>query len=166
MASVSGCLKTYRKQIEKGQTVQSIPENTAAFFRTNRVVSIAAAAEGEIWSACCFYAFDEAAARLIVLTSRNSRHGRLMSASPQVAATIAGQPEGFRQISGIQLSARALRLEGEARKNALALYTETHPLAKAMALKTDVWQLELDSVKYTDNKLVFAQKTLWQREET
>ena len=35
-----------------------------------------------------------------------------------------------------------------------------------MALKTDVWQLELDSVKYTDNKLVFAQKTLWQREET
>ncbi len=37
-------------------------------------------------------------------------------------------------------------------------------MAKAMALKTDVWALDLDSVKYTDNKLVFAQKTRWQRE--
>ena len=31
-------------------------------------------------------------------------------------------------------------------------------------MKSDVWSLRLENVKFTDNKLVFAQKTLWQRE--
>jgi hypothetical protein len=141
-----------------------LPANIAAFFAANHVVSIAAAHAGEVWSACCFYVFDADAARLIVLTSQNTRHGAMMAASPRIAATIAGQPEGFTQISGIQLAARARILAGEERKAALAQYTAAHPMAKALALKTDVWALDLDSVKYTDNKLVFAQKTRWQRE--
>lgn len=32
-------------------------------------------------------------------------------------------------------------------------------------MKSDAWALDLDTVKFTDNKLVFAQKTHWQREE-
>ncbi|MDO4878495.1 MAG: pyridoxamine 5'-phosphate oxidase family protein [Neisseria sp.] len=146
--------------------MQPIPQNIADFFRSNHVVSIAAAGEGRPWCACCFYVFDEARATLIVLTSRNSRHGALMLDNPQVAGTVAGQPQGFAQISGIQLSARAECLtDKEQRAAALSRYTAVHPLAKAMALKTDVWLLFLENVKFTDNKLVFAQKTHWQREE-
>ena len=64
-----------------------LPANIAAFFAANRVISIAAAHAGEVWSACCFYVFDADAARLIILTSQNTRHGAMMAASPRIAAT-------------------------------------------------------------------------------
>ena len=143
--------------------MQPIPANITKFFQANHVASIAAAAEGTIWSACCFYVFDEAAARLVVLTSQKTRHGRLMSANPRIAGTVAGQPGSIAKISGIQFTALARLLDGEAdKKSALSLYYQAHPAARAM--KSDVWALDLDTVKFTDNKLVFAQKTYWQRE--
>ena len=49
--------------------MQAIPTNIVKFLSNHHVVSIAAAADGEVWAACCFYVFDEANARLIVLTS-------------------------------------------------------------------------------------------------
>ncbi|STZ76940.1 pyridoxamine 5'-phosphate oxidase family protein [Bergeriella denitrificans] len=141
-----------------------IPENIAAFFGKNHVVSLAAAHDGDIWSACCFYVPDLAAGRLIVLTARKTRHGTLMAANPRIAGTVAGQPDAITKISGIQFQAQARVIEDEAeRKAALALFYKAHPMARAM--KSDVWALDLDMVKFTDNKLVFAQKTLWQRHQ-
>ena len=130
--------------------MQPIPDNIAAFLTQNHVVSIAAAADGAIWSACCFYVFDAERAALVVLTSLETRHGSLMAANPNVAGTIAGQPGSIAKISGIQFAARAALLEEETeRRRAQSLFY--HAL------------LRLDTVKFTDNKLVFAQKTLWQR---
>lgn len=86
-----------------------------------------------------------------------------MLKNPNIAGTIAGQPENIAKINGIQLTASAQLLTDETEKKAaLALYYKAHPLARAM--KSDVWSLRLENVKFTDNKLVFAQKTLWQRE--
>ena len=146
----------------KGFPMQPIPDNIAAFLTQNHVVSIAAAADGAIWSACCFYVFDAERAALVVLTSLETRHGSLMAANPNVAGTIAGQPGSIAKISGIQFAARAALLEEETeRRRAQSLFYHAHPAARA--LKSDVWLLRLDTVKFTDNKLVFAQKTLWQR---
>ncbi len=93
--------------------MQPIPANITQFFQTNHVVSIATYADGTIWSACCFYVFDEPAARLIVLTSQKTKHGRLMAANPHIAGTVAGQPGSITKISGIQFTARARLLEDD-----------------------------------------------------
>lgn len=144
--------------------MQAIPNNIAKFLADNHVVSIATSAEDRLWGACCFYVFDAEQARLIILTSRKTEHGSMMAAQPQIAGTIAGQPDSITKISGIQFRATAECLEDdESRKVALSLYYKAHPVARAM--KSDVWALNLDTVKFTDNKLVFAQKTHWSREE-
>ncbi|CDF97621.1 Hypothetical Protein YhbP [Avibacterium paragallinarum JF4211] len=31
-------------------------------------------------------------------------------------------------------------------------------------MNTDLWKIELDEIKHTSNKFVFAQKTYWKRE--
>ena len=142
--------------------MQSIPNAISRFLQQNHVVSIATAANGEIWSACCFYVFEETAAQLIVLTSQTTHHGGLMLTNPQIASTIAGQPDSITKISGIQFNARAVLLDGEAAKSARARYVRVHAAARVM--KSDVWALQLERIKFTDNKLVFAQKTLWQRD--
>ena len=141
-----------------------LPRNITHFLSRNHVVSLAThSPESGLWSACCFYVFDEVHARLIVLTSRQTRHGSNMAASSHISGTIAGQPDSITKISGIQFQARAVCLENEAeRQAAAALFYRIHPVARAM--KSDVWMLELDFIKFTDNKLIFAQKTHWSRE--
>ena len=144
--------------------MQAIPTNIVKFLSNHHVVSIAAAADGEVWAACCFYVFDEANARLIVLTSLKTKHGGLMIRSAKVAGTIAGQPDSITKISGVQFAATAALIEDEADlKAAQSLFYKAHPAARVM--KSDVWALNLDNVKFTDNKLVFAQKTYWNRED-
>ena len=44
--------------------MQTIPANIVKFLSNHHVVSIAAAEEGEVWAACCFYVFDEVNARI------------------------------------------------------------------------------------------------------
>ncbi|PJO77272.1 hypothetical protein GJV52_04450 [Neisseria brasiliensis] len=145
--------------------MNALPHNMAKFLQRNHVVSIATqSSTGELWSACCFYVFDEANAQLIVLTSQTTQHGSNMAAQPRIAGTISGQPDSITKISGIQFQAQAKCLTDEAeRKAAVALFYHAHPVARAM--KSDVWALRLDKVKFTDNKLVFAQKTHWTRED-
>ncbi|WP_246824970.1 pyridoxamine 5'-phosphate oxidase family protein [Eikenella sp. HMSC061C02] len=84
-----------------------LPANIHAFLTEHHVVSLAACHEGELWSASCFYVLDPVDARLIVLTGKNTQHGRLMLHNPHIAGTIAGQPARIRDICGIQFAARA-----------------------------------------------------------
>ncbi len=143
--------------------MQPIPQNMAQFFSENHVVSIATSSQQGLWSACCFYVFDAENAQLIVFTSRTTQHGANMAAQPNVAGTIAGQPHSIAKISGIQFTAQAVLLADDAAgERAKSLFYKAHP--SALAMKSDAWALRLATVKFTDNKLVFAKKTLWQRD--
>ena len=44
---------------------------------------------------------------------------------------------------------------------ALARYVAAHPVARAF--RTDLWCIWLDEIKHTENRVAFAQKTLWRR---
>jgi uncharacterized protein YhbP (UPF0306 family) len=133
------------------------------FINSNHVVSLATLDADGLWSASCFYAFDPEQVRLLILTSTDTRHGAAMLADPHISGTISGQPKNIRDIRGIQFSACALRLESMARHQALRLYTQRHPLAKLKS--TDVWSLELQQIKFTDNFSLFGHKTHWVRQQ-
>lgn len=117
-----------------------------------------------LWAASCFYVFDAARARLIVLSSRSTLHGRMMLDCPDMAGTIAGQPTQVQDIRGVQFLAHARCLADDPEKaEALALYTARHPVARGMP--ADVWSLSLQQLKFTDNRIAFGHKTYWQRDE-
>lgn len=139
-----------------------LPERMTRFLQAHHVVGLAMITDDGPWAASCFYALDLPAARLLLLTSLSTRHGQAMQHSPQVAGTISGQPENFRDIRGIQLTGRVHCLQDDAATQAMSIYCQRHPLAK---LGTHpIWALELETLKYTSNRLVFAQKLHWQRE--
>ena len=84
--------------------------------------------------------------------------------NPHIAGTIAGQPARIRDICGIQFAARAECIAHPAeRRAALDLYAQAHPIAKVFP--SDIWQLQLEYIKYTSNRPVFAHKTHWRRDE-
>jgi uncharacterized protein YhbP (UPF0306 family) len=141
----------------------SLPESIIEFISSHHVLSLATVDSEGLWSANCFYAVDAEQARLVILSSTNTRHGAAMLANPHISGTISGQPKNIRDIRGIQFSATALRLESMARHQALRLYTQRHPLAKLKS--TDTWSLELQQVKFTDNFSIFGHKTHWNRQQ-
>ena len=141
----------------------TIPSVICQFFHSHHVTAIAASANGQVWSASCFYVFEAENARLIVLSSRNTLHGRMMMTNPQISGTVAGQPLNISEIRGIQFNARASLLEAPSeRQVAFNLFSTIHPAAAAIP-KTDVWSIKLDTIKFTDNSISFGHKTLWTR---
>jgi hypothetical protein len=134
----------------------------SAFIARHHVLTLATTLDGEVWAASCFYAFDRAATALLVMTDPATRHGRMMTAVPAIAGTIAGQPRVIERIQGVQFAATARCLasvdEGEGRRR----YLRRFPAA-ALAPAAPLWSLRLDEVKMTDNLLGFARKRRWVR---
>lgn len=142
--------------------MQTISPHISRFIQQNHVVNFATYGENDFWTASCFYAFDREQARLIILTSKNSRHGLLMQENPHIVGTISAQVETFTEIEGIQFSAQCVCLEDPiACQKALDCYYARHPIARLKA--SNVWELRFDILKHTSNKLVFAKKTIWEK---
>lgn len=133
------------------------------YLSKNHVLALCAHADGDIWSANCFYVADIERMSLYFMTELKTRHGSLMHKNPHVVGTIATQPKTVALIQGIQYSGSATLLEGEEDRAARALYCEHFPVAAAM--KAPVWQLRLDEIKMTDNTLGFGTKLMWKRED-
>lgn len=138
-----------------------LPVAIGDFIAAHHVVSLATLFEGEPWAASCFYAFDRDHAVLLILSDVKTRHARAMLAHARVAGTIAAQPEALHEIRGVQLVGDVHLLEGEEADAAFALYCERHPVARLR--RSAIWQLVLKEIKYTNNLLVFGEKTTWRR---
>lgn len=144
--------------------MSAMPENITNFIAQHHVASLACAANGELWAANCFYAFDPANQRLIILTKTSTKHGELMLANPNIVGTIANQTENLQNIEGIQFAATAHLIEKTAEKSAaLTLYYQRHPIATLIP-HHDVWAICFTRIKHTANQYGFAQKCDWQTE--
>jgi uncharacterized protein YhbP (UPF0306 family) len=139
-----------------------LPASVCEFLRAWHVLSLGVTDAQGPWAASLFYAFDESAADLIVLTSTKTRHGQCMVESPVVAGTVVGQAERITDIRGVQFTAQAKLLKDTPRSEALDIFLQRHPIARLKP--SEVWALRLIDLKYTDNQLVFARKTRWQRD--
>jgi len=139
-----------------------LPAPILEFVAAQHVLGLATLADGEPWAASCFYALHAAGGALLILTSDDTRHGAAMRAEPRVAGTIAGQPRSVASIRGLQFQALARCLDGAAADEAMALYVRRHPIARLH--RAPIWRLELQALKYTDNRLGFGSKLQWRRE--
>lgn len=132
------------------------------YLNKNHVVTLCTVSDADLWCASCFYLFDEQSMSLIIMSEMHTRHGVMALSNPQVAGTIAAQTKNIALIQGIQYKGRLNLLSGEAESNARERYIQRFPVAK-MA-NAPLWQLSLDEIKMTDNKLGFGKKRLWERD--
>lgn len=136
------------------------PAQIEQYLLQNHVLSFSVHSTQDFWTACCFYAVDLTQNRLIILTDKNTRHGKIMQTEQTCVGTISDQINEISRIEGIQFAADFRQLTNENEKQAaLQIYYQKHPLARAKS--SDVWELKLQYIKHTSNKIAFAQKTEW-----
>jgi len=132
------------------------------------------------WSAHVFYAWMPDADALVFTTDPETRHGREMLANPSVSAGIVLETKVVGRIKGAQLTGKTERLLDDKtvspshqptvlqsqsltvlKSSSRNAYLKRFPYA--IAAKLDLWVLYIDTAKFTDNRLGFGKKVLWER---
>lgn len=130
------------------------------FISKHHVLTLATATkDGAPYCCNCFFAYDAESAAFIFTTSDETHHGAMMVANDRVAASVVLETRSVGKVQGLQITGRARRaIDGDKMR-----YIKAFPYAAVADL--ELWRLEADFMKLTDNTLGFGKKLIWQRSE-
>lgn len=133
------------------------------FIIEHHVLTLAVARDGKPWCASCFYIYLNESHRFVFTSDDDTRHIRdvVESGNYQVAGAIALETTMVGKIQGIQFSGTMFKLVGESEKEARKKYLKRFPVARLA--KLELWGLDADFIKMTDNRLGFGKKLSWSR---
>ncbi len=137
----------------------SIDKRIVKFIKRHHVLTLATVdSHGLPYCSNLFYAYDQSRNLFIFTSSLDTQHGAQMVANDVVAASVVLETKVVGRIEGLQITGRVSRAEAELKECYLAKY----PYAAVAPLT--LWQLEPHFLKFTDNKLGFGVKLIWNRE--
>ena len=111
----------------------------------------------------CFYSYDGNESLLYYKSSADTSHSAILVKNPVVAGTIMPDKLSLLQIKGIQFEGIVLPRDHPLTKNASSYYHRKHPVALTMA--GEIWTIQLNTIKFTDNTAGFGTKLCWSRSE-
>ena len=109
----------------------------------------------------CFYVFDEENKLLFFKSSAHTHHSQLLSKNENVAGSILPAKTDFLALKGVQFTGRVLSGDFPGNINPAKFYHSKLPLA--LTKPGEVWCIQLETVKMTDNSNVFGKKLHWER---
>lgn len=134
------------------------------FIKENKIAAVCCNDANNIpYCFHCFYAFDEKNCLLFFKSSSQTFHAKLLSENPYIAGSILPGKIELLALKGIQLSGTVLYKEIPDHINPAAYYHKRFPLS--LAKPGDVWCIQLEMVKMTDNTNVFGKKLTWNKRE-
>jgi uncharacterized protein len=134
------------------------------FMQGQRVATICCVdEENKPYCFSCFYAFDAEDQLIYFKSSPATHHAILLHQKPLVSGTI--QPDRLNPlaIKGVQFNGEALIGNSVTVEKASAFYHKKYPFA--LAVPGEVWTIQADIIKMTDNTLSFGKKLVWQRKK-
>lgn len=108
-------------------------------------------------------AFDVDKELFYFKSGANSHHAQMLLQNPIVAGTI--QPDKLNPVAikGLQFTGRILDFKNELCSKAEAVYHKRFPFA--LTMPGEIWTLQPEAIKMTDNTLSFGKKLHWQLHE-
>lgn len=137
-----------------------IDKRIEGFIAEHHVLTLATATPcGEPYCCNAFYAYDKASGAFIFTTDLSTHHGKMMAENERVAASILLETRSVGKIQGLQITGRVKpAIDGDKMR-----YIKDFPYAVVADLS--LWRLEAEMMKFTDNRLGFGKKLIWQRSE-
>ncbi|HHT0123143.1 TPA: YhbP family protein [Raoultella planticola] len=132
------------------------------WLKVQHVVAYCVSDGVSLWCANAFYVFDPAAVAFYLLTSPASRHGRMAGKRALVAGTVSDQSQTVIHIRGLQFRGELRQLQSQEGEDARKRYYQRFPAARVMS--APVWAIDIDEMKFTDNRLGFGKKLSWRRD--
>lgn len=130
------------------------------FIGRHHVLTLATATEdGTPYCCNLFYAYDKADKAFVFTSGADTRHARMLACNARTAASIVLETRVVGKVQGLQITGRTTpATEGDK-----TIYIKRFPYAALTEL--NLWRMEADTMKLTDNTLGFGKKLIWQRQE-
>lgn len=151
-------------KLTKPNNMKELDNNIKHFIKKHHVFNIVTYNNDEVWTASCFYAFWEEDISLVFLSDEDTLHAKLMSSNPKVVGTITLETKIIGKIQGLQFKGTVSKAENELLSVAKRIYYKRFPYT--IGTQSTFWLLKIIYAKYTDNKLGFGKKIIWQLNET
>lgn len=131
------------------------------FIKEHHVLTIATCAENKPWCANCYYVYLENEVGFVITSEFESRHIQEALANTNVSGSIVLESEIISKIQGIQFEGKLKILDSLLSQKAKASYLKRYPMASIT--HNSLWFLEVNFIKYTDNRIIPDNKLLWKR---
>ena len=135
-----------------------IDKKIEKFISSHHVLTLATSTtDGHPYCCNIFYAYNKQEGAFIFTSDDHTHHAQMMSNNPRVAASIVLETRIVGKVQGLQITGEVKRaVDGDK-----ALYIKRFPYAAVADLQ--LWRLEADFMKLTDNTLGFGKKLIWQK---
>ena len=135
-----------------------IDKKIEKFITSHHVLTLATStADGHPYCCNIFYAYNKQEGAFIFTSDDHTHHAQMMSNNPRVAASIVLETRIVGKVQGLQITGEVKRaVDGDK-----ALYIKRFHYAAVADLQ--LWRLEADVMKFTDNTLGFGKKLIWQK---
>jgi len=131
------------------------------FIQEHHVLTIASSLNNKPYCANCFYVYLENENKFIFTSDAETKHAHDFEKNSNVAGTVVLETKTVGKIQGIQFIGSIKKLENQELKIAKKMYLKSFPYAVLM--KTTLWEVEIDFIKMTHNKLGFGKKLIWKK---
>ena len=135
-----------------------IDKKIEKFISSHHVLTLATSTtDGQPYCCNIFYAYNKQEGAFIFTSDDHTHHAQMMSNNPRVAASIVLETRIVGKVQGLQITGEVKRaVDGDK-----ALYIKRFPYAAVADLQ--LWRMEADFMKLTDNTLGFGKKLIWQK---
>lgn len=140
------------------------PDNRIVEFINEHHVATLTVTDGtDIWSWHAFYVYIKEQNALVITSESKTRHIQIHNRAPKakISGGISLETESIGLIRGVQFTA-TMELCNNSTLNSYRLsYLKRFPYA--ILKGGDLWLLKIEELKFTDNRLGFGKKLIWQR---
>jgi len=137
------------------------PKKIIDFIKEHHVLTLATSINNIPYCANCFYVYLEEENMFVFTSDNKTKHVQDAMQNNIVAGSVVLETSVVGKIQGIQFQGKMVLPDGEIKKLANKSYMKKYPFAKLM--NTQLWILNLNFIKLTDNRLGFGKKLIWEK---
>ena len=138
-----------------------IDDRIVRFLKKHHVLTLATSVDNHPYCASLFYAWLEEEQAFVFTSSLTTKHAADALAHDEVAGSVILESRTVGKLQGIQIRGHMYRPVGGLQAKARKRYLKRFPYAAVVDL--ELWILEADWMKMTDNTLGFGKKLIWER---
>jgi uncharacterized protein YhbP (UPF0306 family) len=143
--------------------IKELDKKIIHFIKKHHVLTLATANNNKPYCCSCFYVYGEKENKFLITSDKDTRHIAEAMKQPYVSGAIALETTMVGKIQGIQFTGIMTGLKGDELSKAKTSYIKRFPVAAFAELL--IWSIVPDFIKFTDNRLGFGKKMIWQPEK-
>jgi len=138
--------------------MNKLSSKISSFIAEHHVLSLSTCRNKNISSCSVFYTFNEENNYFIFASDEKTEHIQNILENRSVSCAIHLETKEIGTIRGLQIKAEVFKASKEDKK----AYIKAFPYALVMK-DLQVWKIEVNFMKFTDNRLGFGKKESWGR---